>query len=1604
MKTFTRIGLQLLQFLFFILLTATASAQLHADFSATPLTGCPPMVVNFQDMSSGNPDTWEWDLGNGTTAFNQNPVGTYFNPGTYTVRLIVTKGASKDTIIKKNFIVVNALPIPNFTASDSVGCTPLQIKFTDASLPGSGSIVSWQWDFGDGTLSTLQNPAHTYTKAGSFNVTLRVVNSNGCSQVLTKTSFVKTQDGVKADFSFSSQTGCHTPATINFTNLSSGTGTLNYLWNFGDGNSSTQQNPSNTYTTLGTYSVRLIATSTYGCADTMIKSNAVNIVSVKPDFSTPNIICAGAPLQITNTSTPSAVSSSWTFGDGTAATGNVVTKVYPSPGSYNVKLVTDFGMCTDSIVKSITVLARPAAAFSATNNLSCKGPLTVSFNNSSTGAVSYVWDFGDGSATSTMQNPTHTYVNNGTYNVTLVAINSDGCSDTLVKASLVQIVPPHITNIDNAQGGGCLPFTINPTATIQSSTPITNYFWNFGDGSTSTAASPTHTYTTSGVYNISLVVSTASGCTDSLTLLNAIRVGAKPTAAFSADPLDICAKTPVQFTDASTGSIDLWEWTFGDGSNSNLQNPLHGYKDTGYFKVMLVVSNFGCADTLIKPRYIHVRPPIARFDTAFTCSDRLTRNFIDQSKDAQAWTWDFGDGSTSTQQNPTHTYAASGKYKVLLTVTNGTCEHTTAKNVLVVKENGTLTTSPTENCLNARITFYTNNYDPSYVQNYAWYFEGLGGNVIVTPSSPVALSFNHTGTLNSAVVITDLLNCMDTLFLTTPLKIYGVKANFGATNPAACFGNAIQFNDSSVTDATHPIAEWTWDYGDGNPQVYTSPGFMHTYADTGTYNVKLIIKDTYGCTDSLYKPAYINITKPVAGFTASDTLICPSSTISFTNTSAGVGLTYNWDFGDGNTSTAANPTYTYNKEGTFKVRLVVVDKNGCIDSASAMLNSYLPKANYLLSDSFSTCPPLVIDFTNKSTNYTSLTWDFGDGSFSQLINPSHIYTIPGIWYVKLKVTGNGGCVDSLLHRVDLKGPSGVFKYNPLIACNPVDVDFTATAKNTLNYIWDYNDGNTIYTTVPSSQHKFTTPGNYIPKLILEDPSGCKVAVVGLDTLKVKGIETNITAQTRVLCDSGIVMFKDSTITNDVVSNYSWDFGDGKKSVQANPTHNYADTGLYTIKLTATTVTGCIDSAIAQQYIKIVRSPDIRILGDTSACEPATFTFQGGFVKADTSAVTWAWNFGNGQSSNVQQPAPQSYAAAGTYSVTLTAVNSTGCTDTDTRTIYVRPLPVVDAGIDTTICKFGKYTLTATGAATYTWSPAGSLSCTTCASPTASPVNLTTYYVTGQTSYGCSGTDSVTINVKQPFKLIVSKNDTLCVGKSINLKAMGAQLYQWSPAAWLDNPNISNPISKPDSSVTYQVIGSDDHNCFTDTGYVSLKVYPIPIIQISNGKAINVSTGGSVKLVTKSSADVRRWLWVPSKYLDCYTCASPLVTPKENLVYTVQAYNDGNCMAKDDITITTICNNSNVYVPNTFSPNGDGMNDVFYPRGTGIYTIKSFKVFTRWGQLLYEKNNFDANNASLGWDGTYNGKKMLPDVYVYIMEVICENNVVFPLKGNITLIQ
>jgi len=1574
-------------------------AQLSAQFSATPISGCTPLVVSFQDQSVGSPTQWRWDLGNSTISFLQNPVATYFNPGVYSIKLVVQNASGIDSIIKTQYITVYALPSVNFSASTLSGCFPLPVQFTNASTAGSGTISSYLWDFGDGNSSALPNPTHIYTASGTFNVSLQIVNSNGCSKTLTRTNYINISNGVQAIFTNSAPSSCLAPASITFQNQSTGTGILTYLWNFGDGTTDTQTNPTHNYSAAGSYTVQLIVVNSSGCRDTAIQASAVNIGMIQADFTVPANNCAGSAISFINTSTPSPDSVIWSFGDATGSNILSPVKIFTTAGNYQVKLVSYFGICKDSVIKNVLVNAKPISAFSGSPLVSCKAPLTVNFSNTSNAAITYSWDFGDGNS-STNATPSHTYAAPGFYTVTLISTSASGCTDTLVKTDFVKIKLPQ-ASINNLPQKGCAPFSWTFAATINSVDPVTAYLWNFGDGTTSAAANPSHTFA-AGIYDIQLIVTTAGGCKDTVIVPAGIKSSLKPVANFTATPRDVCAFNPVNFTDQSTGTLTHWQWSFGDGGHSGVQNPSHIYEDTGYFNVQLIVGNDGCYDTLKMLNYIHVNPPIANFSISLNCDQPFIRIFTDASIGADVYTWDFGDGNTSTLVSPVHTYAGTGNYIVKLTVRNTTtgCEHTKTDHVVIADEQANFTANNLEICKRSSSTFNAAINDSTGIVNFEWDF----GDGTTATGNPVSHSYLMAGSFPVQLIITDAAGCKDTIVKPNFILVNGPAANFTSSVPGSCLLTSIIFNDLSVTDGTHAIQQWIWSYGDGISDTLIAPPFSHTYNNQGSFSVSLQVTDAAGCTDSIFKENILVISTPVANFAALDTVSCPSNPIQFTNSSTGPGLIYVWNFGDGNTSNLINPTHAYLSDGIYTVQLNITDMYGCTDQI--IRNQYIkiltPVASFTVSDSASTCPPLIVQFTNTSTNQSTYNWDFGDDNFSSAISPTHFYNTAGTFIAKLTITGPGGCTSVKTKTIKIRGPKGSFTYNNFTGCKPLTVNFRATTQDRTTFIWDFNDGTTIITNDSIVSHTYTVAGIYLPKMIIKDAAGCTVPIRGLDTIIVSGVKAAFSADKLLLCSSGSVSFTNATLSNDFITGYLWDFGDGTTSTLVSPTHFYAGEGIFTTKLSVITSMGCIDTLSALTPVTVVKTPSIGVTQSANGCIPVTINLAGTLLNADTSAINWQWTISDGRTASGKILNPLLFANAGNYNATLIATNSNGCKDTVNALIEAYPLPVVNAGADIMICKGIGQTLNASGAASYAWSPATGLSCTNCASPVANPLIKTKYIVTGTSGKGCKNIDSIIVSVKFPFNLQQSAGDTLCMGESAILSASGAATYAWSPSAGLSSTTNATVTARPTVTTNYRLIGTDSIGCFRDTAYFPVKVYPIPTVNAGADTTINV--GKMITLTPIISADVNNVIWSPTGSIFRSSYPSIDIKPIQTTQYKVEVFNRGGCTAIDNLTVSVLCNGANVFIPNTFSPNGDGMNEIFYPRGTGLFSIKSVRVFNRWGELVYERNNIKANDANSGWDGSFKGQKLASDVFIYVFEIICDNNTVLVYKGDIALIR
>ncbi len=657
-----------------------------SNFSSNVTEGYAPLNVQFTDLSE-NTTGWHWDFGDGANSSDQNPLHLYSNAGTYTVNLTASNEnstSSKSATINVTEKPVPILPVANFTANKTEGYAPLTVQFTD--LSENADTVAWDFD-GDGISdSDERNSVYEFITPGIYTVNLTAANENGtASKSATITVSEKSAPALPvANFTANTTEGT-IPHTVKFTDTSTNSPT-GWEWNFGDGNTSTEQSPEHTFSGVGIYNVTLVATNDNGSSSVKSMNITVNRVPKSPVAN----FTANLTVKFTDTSTNSPTRWEWNFGDGTAtSTEQNPVHLYSGEGTYHVTLIaTNAG--GSSYVRSMVitvnrVLTPPVADFTA-NKTEGITPLTVKFTDTSTNSpTGWEWNFGDGS-TSTEQNPEHVFSGEGTYNVTLVATNADGSSNEKSMVITVnRVLTPPVANFVADKTEGTTPLTVKFTDTSTNSP--TGWEWNFGDGTqTSIEQNPEHVFSGKGTYNVTLVATNADGSSNEKSMVITVnRALAPPVANFVADKTEGTTPLTVKFTDTSTNSPTGWEWNFGDGSTSIEQNPEHVFSGKGTYNVTLVATN-GDGSSNEKSMIITVNrvltPPVANFTAHQTAPFKVQFNDLSLNE-TLGRTWTFGDGSTSTDANPIHAYATAGTYIVNLTASNADGTDTARKTIAV---------------------------------------------------------------------------------------------------------------------------------------------------------------------------------------------------------------------------------------------------------------------------------------------------------------------------------------------------------------------------------------------------------------------------------------------------------------------------------------------------------------------------------------------------------------------------------------------------------------------------------------------------------------------------------------------------------------------------------------------------------------------------------------------------------------------------------------------------------------------------------------------------------------------------------------------------------
>jgi gliding motility-associated-like protein len=1204
------------------------------NFTADVTDICLGDPVTFTDIANygGQPSVGpvisrNWNFGDGNQSFVSNPadvdvVHTYTTPGDYQVTLTTRTSGGRPgeecagALQRPMYIRVRHRPTASFTINPvPPACTfPYAPTVTNTSTIAAtpapaGAIASYVWRFYSGptdaspelpfspinTLTTAPPsiPPNAYNAPGSYAITLEAISTTGCRNVATRLLNINVPQ--TADFNLPAATQICAGGTVQFTDASTA-GATSYAWTLSGAtpSTSTAQNPTVTFATSGTYNITLNVTYPDGCVRTVSKPYTVTVAPapVANFTNTPTDGFCITPKNVTFTPLQAQnpnYTYTWNFGEnigpgltGPIALGYSLSNIYEQFGSYNVTLTVRDNItgCETTVVRVLT-LVDPVVSIIPRNPVQGCAPLTVNFDismNAIEPITQYRIDYdGDGTYETTVI-PTHTpptpftaltnftYTNRGNFIPAIEITTLNGCTKRVTSATPIRVgTPPQITSISQTGGvGGCQAGGISFEPVFPMGFAADSIIYTFSDGSPAVSSNTppfrtTHTFTQNGAQGIT-VTAFFNGCPINIPFNHTVAGGA--------------IQSPIANLQVVGGQPDLCT-----GSPTNNQ-------------VCVNISGTQASPTA---------PTI--------------------------YTVNFGDGNIQTFSSATpaatlanicNTYLNPGTYNITLTATgnNGMgCVDTRTQQITIspnasVNVDFNINPNPSNSCSANPVGFSSTSTVTApgiTITGYRWNFGD--GSPVVTLAAPAGANTTHiyspSATPYNPTLTLVLSNGCEKVYsgAVKVVNIQGPILNINATpSLLGCVGDPINFQGlATLIPAGNTIVSWDWDFGDpasGVNNVATTQNTPHTFATAGTYTVTLRARDNNslqsgspsspGCIATRTVQVQI-FAKPTASFTINRPTVCVGSSVTFTSTTnAGMGATYLWDFGDGNTSNAPNPVYTYTTPagaGTSAnrtVSLTVTNAAGC--SITTTQNFTVLNVDFTITANGSTspitlnCPPKSVNFVSSfipmGTDPTGWTfnWQFGDGNQANTQNATNEYNspnAPSVFDVTFTATNTAtGCqiVKNLTAFITVTGPRGTFTFAPENLCKPGDVTFTATnlTGNPVQIIWDFGDGssNVVQTITPGIDptvtHTYTTSGSFLPNITLVDGSvpTCRVAYPspGLRRVNVSGVpNANFTwTGGGLICRNIVVNFTDQSTPdpltgpamNPQVNRWSWTIYDG----------------------------------------------------------------------------------------------------------------------------------------------------------------------------------------------------------------------------------------------------------------------------------------------------------------------------------------------------------------------------------------------------------------------------------------------------------------------------
>jgi len=1269
-------------------------------------------------------------------------------------------------------------------------------------------------------------------------------------------------------------------------------------------------------------------------------------------------------------------------------------------------------------------------------------PLNVQFTGPS--SSQYFWDFDDG-ANSTLQNPEHVFTSAGDYTVQLYS--SQG--GTLVGELFITVYPDLIVEIEADVRDGCLPLEVSFSPTIIKDDDITilSYLWTFDDGGSSSELEPTYTYSSEGVYDVSLKVVTSIGECDKVQIFEEFISVSGVEAKFVSNKFSSCEAPDVFAFTNQTEEVagNTYSWDFGNGETFDGYQPAPVvYNEDGVYPIILTVtSSSGCVSTA--QRNINIGPPLISFN--FGSEACLLSPFIfSNGTIADEHIWDFGDNPDvsviiADNNSPVVEFLEFGEYEFSYTAVSFLgCTADTTFTITVAEINPNFTIGPEVTC-GENFTVILEAEELNYA-SYTWLAFNEDGTDFVTTSpittdefeAPERDSFyvNYPDTLTYELLVTTEAGCTNTseaqLIIRKP-EAYFIPDQLIGISPMT-----VNFDELSYSQ--EEIVLWEWDFGDGTTETYTTDvDPSHTYTEGGCYFVRLTITNAAGCVDSseLIKILVFDVTEidfggagePVVTVNGivGDLEICVNDTIEviFQNPATDF-LDFHFYTDEGRFNHCWEDdqvSYGLPYPGVFEMTFII-EHEGFV-----LFEGYIGELTVLGAHSkigFETdCDDIYnVDFESKSINANDFEW-YIDGQLTSTEETfSHTFSDLGQYAIELRAAdANSPCgqhIDTTtVFITDIVADFEV----PKNMCDSTFYYLDASASLDVHdachegYLWNFDFHRPREVGKDSILHQFPA-GRQEIKLTTEDINGCKDSIS--KWVNVYGITPDFPIDSSI-CLPHTYDFIDGSASDTTIVGWDWTFG----STEENPEYTFMEgdtTGFPIVGLMVTDALGCTDT-ISKEYDIYEITSLVSINRGPKICVGSSIEFSAEDYIESGSFLTYEWEFGpDGSLGTSNEAMPEfTFNNEGETEVMLTFTEDvSGCMGDTTLTIeaFAEPIASFTTNADDldVIChpetiEFTNTSITS-GPTPMNWDFGNGASSNDEDPAITYDKGIYTTTLIARSIYGCSDTISQSFELVGPEGMANIDKTTFCIGEEITLSisdTVDVNSFTW---------DLGNGVTIDDQApLSYVYESTVDTTVISlilrtsETGCELINSIPINIQEVladfEQGEQVGICDGTFNLINNSIGATSYQWSFEgqsSSNENPEFTFTSPGFY---DAILTVSDTESGceHTLIKE---IEIIGDDGNASMPNVFSPNGDNRNDLFNvitedPTNQDFVDIIEFKIYNRWGNLIY-----DNDEPTEGWNGVINGELAPAEVYSYYIEYSVNGCSSKNVKGNLTLVR